>query len=268
MSAFKKALIVVIGAIGVSALTIQASDTLRGLETSLSALVFETKTVCGEGAVELLLGSHALCVDVYEAAPAATCPHQRPTNQSETQANMNAAECRADSRAAVEPWRFVSLTQAQQLCARGGKRLPTNDEWYTFSSGIADQSMCVTSNPNNPKNTGSAGCVTPAGVHDVIGNVWEWIDGEVVNGMYNSRQLPQSGYVALVDSDGVVVETSNTPQAEYDEDYAWTKNDGVYGVIRGGFYGSEEDAGIFAQNLAVPLDFRTAGVGFRCVRDI
>ena len=43
---------------------------------------------------------------------------------------------------------------------------------------------------------------------------------------------------------------------------------GVRGMIRGGFYGSGEDAGIFAQNMSVALDSRTAGIGFRCVKDL
>lgn len=268
MSTLKKSLIVIVSAIALSALGIQASDTLRGLDTRLTGLVSDSAGPCGAGAVQILLGSHALCVDVFEASASADCPYHEPTSQTETQSNINHTTCVAESKAGIYPWRFVSLTQAQQLCARTGKRLPTNEEWYKFASGIADQSMCVVNNNSNPQSTGAAMCVTPAGVHDVIGNVWEWIDGEVANGTYNDRPLPASGYVSLVDSDGVVVETANVGQEEFGDDYAWTKPDGVSGMIRGGYYGSDEDAGIFAQNASVPLDFKTAGVGFRCVRDI
>lgn len=267
MSGLKKSLIVIVGAMAFSVLGIQASDTLRGLDTRLTGLVADSAGPCGAGATELLLGSHALCVDVFEASPASSCPHTDPTNQTETQANLNSSSCVAESKADAQPWRFVSLTQAQQLCARTGKRLPSNEEWYKFASGIADQSGCVIDSPG-VQSTGAAVCVTPAGVHDTVGNVWEWIDEEITSGMYNDRPLPESGYVSLVDSDGVVVETTGAGQEEFGLDYAWTKSDGVSGMIRGGFYGSENDAGIFAQNLTVPLDFKTAGVGFRCVRDI
>jgi formylglycine-generating enzyme required for sulfatase activity len=102
----------------------------------------------------------------------------------------------------------------------------------------------------------------------MIGNVWEWIDGEVNAGMYNNRLLPDGGYVSVADSAGIVLETTQTPHIEFGNDYALTSKEGVKGMIRGGFYGSGDDAGIFAQNLSVPLDFRSAGIGFRCVKDI
>lgn len=268
MSKLKKSIIVGVCAVVLSTLGIQASDTLRGFDTSLTGLVSESQGPCGDGAVQMLLGSHALCIDAYEAAASDSCPHENPQSQVETQDNMNESSCLAVSGEGLQPWRYVGLTQAQQLCGRAGKRLPTNEEWYKMASGLADQSSCIVEKRGAPALTGESNCVTPAGVYDVVGNVWEWIDEEIVNGTYNSRELPESGYVSLVDSDGVVVETSPSAYPEFGADYAWTKSEGVYGVIRGGFYGSDDDAGIFAQNLAVPLDFRTAGVGFRCVRDI
>lgn len=268
MSKLKKSIIVIVGAMVFSVLGIQASDTLRGLDTGLTGLVNDATGPCHEGEVQMLFGSHALCVDIYEASPSEECPNMSPASQGQTQDNLNEPSCVADSKADAMPWSNVTLTQAQQLCARTNGRLPTNDEWYKIAVGMTDQSSCVVDSTSNPRKTGEVGCVTPAGVHDVVGNVWEWIDGEVVNGTYQNRTLPQSGYVKIVDSDGVVVETDNSPQADFGSDYAWTKPEGVFGVIRGGFYGSEDDAGIFAQNLSVPLDFRSAGVGFRCVRDI
>ena len=268
MSRYKKSAIVVIGALILSVVGIQASDTLRGLEGSLTGNVNDADAVCGPGAVQFLLGSHALCVDQFEASPDEDCPHSVPTNPVHTQDNVNFSACAPVSQPEVIPWRFVSLAQAQQLCARTGKRLPTNEEWYKFSSGLADQSDCVLNSGNSPEPTGGNECVTPAGVYDVVGNLWEWIEGSVTDGQYDNRAVPESGYVSLVDADGVVLETSAQPSDEFGADYAWTKNPGVYGVIRGGFYGSESDGGIFAQNLSVPFDFKTSGVGFRCVRDI
>jgi len=267
MSGSKKLVIVIVGAIAVSALGIQAADTLRGLETNLTGMVGGSAGPCGPGEKHLLFGDRALCVDVYEASPGAACPHSVPGSHVDTQQNFNATSCVSQSKSGATPWRFISLTQAQQMCARTGKRLPTNDEWYKIASGIADQSTCVIKSTSGPQLTGSTDCITPSGIHDVVGNVWEWIDAQVIDGVYDERTLPASGYVSLVDSDGVVLTTDSTPQAEFNEDYAWTRPDGVYGVIRGGFYGSESDAGIFAQNLAAALDTKTAGIGFRCVRD-
>ncbi len=174
-----------------------------------------------------------------------------------------------ESKPDVTPWRFVSLTQAQQLCARAGKRLPTNDEWYRAVSGSTDTASCAIDTGGSPVPTGSSSCIAPSGVHDMVGNVWEWIDETVTDGRYDERTLPASGYVSLVDAEGVVVSTTaNEPSAEFGEDYAWVDETGLRGILRGGFYGSGADAGVFAQNLSVPLDFRSAGVGFRCVKDI
>lgn len=269
MTRVQKTLIVVVGAIGFSVLGIQASDMLQGVNTQLSGLVVESDGPCPIGEVQHLFGSHAVCVDQYEAAPSASCVHSNVSNQLQTQDNLNVLDCTPVSQAGVQPWRFVSLTQAQQLCARSQKRLPTSEEWYKISLSMGSQDACVVTDRTSPALTGSAPtCTTAAGVYDMVGNVWEWVDAEVRDGVYDNRPLPPSGYISLVDTNGVVLETSQSAQAAFGDDYAWTKDTGVYGVIRGGFYGSETDAGIFTQNLSVPLDFRTAGVGFRCVRDL
>jgi formylglycine-generating enzyme required for sulfatase activity len=138
-----------------------------------------------------------------------------------------------------------------------------------MASGMTDVSSChINTGKSAPEPTGSAQCQTPAGLSDMVGNVWEWVDDQVTFGKYEGRELPPSGFVSLVDSSGVVVTTQSVPSTEFGEDYAWTESGDIRGIIRGGFYGNGNDAGIFAQNLSVPLDFRTTGVGFRCVRDL
>lgn len=267
MNKLHKSLLVGLGAVVLSTVAIQASDIVRGINGGLSGLVIESEGVCGSGATQFLLGSHSICIDIYEASPSDTCPSKVPSNSIETQNNANESTCTAASEEGVLPWRFVSFTQAQQFCARAGKRLPTNDEWYKAVSGLSDDSSCVTSS-QNAELTGSTNCVAPSGVYDMVGNVWEWVDEEVIEGNYNDRMLPAGGYVSLVDSGGAVLETSSEAKDEFGKDYAWTSNEGVKGMIRGGFYGSGEDAGMFSQNMSIPFDFKTAGVGFRCVRDV
>lgn len=268
MNKLQKSAFIGVGALVLSTVAIQASDLLRGVEGNLAGLVSESVPVCGYHAVQILLGSHSICVDTYEAAPSSACPHANPQSPIETQSNINTTDCVPASQPEVIPWRFISFTQAQQLCARTGKRLPTNEEWYRVASGITQDDQCVINAGTSPQTTGSGQCVTPSGVHDMVGNVWEWVDEQVTNGTYADRTLPQSGYVALVDGDGIVIETSSNGVEEFGHDYAWTDAGGVRGMIRGGFYGSGEDAGIFAQNMSVALDSRTAGIGFRCVRDL
>ena len=267
MKKWHKTTLVIIGSVAFSTVAIQASDVLRNIEGGLAGAVIESEGVCGPGAKQIMLSSGALCFDVYEASADDTCPVTSPQSQLETQENINDYECAAVSKQSVNPWRFVSLSQAQQLCGRSGKRLPTNDEWYAVVSAMGDQSACVTAG-SGPAKTGSANCVTSSGVYDMVGNLWEWIDGEVYNGQYNQRPLPVSGYVQTVDSNGIVVETATAAGDEYGKDYATTNLSGVRGILRGGFYSSGEDAGLYAQNISVPLDFKAPGVGFRCVKGL
>ena len=259
--------LVVIGAIIVTSLTIRASDTITFTDGQLALVSQSQGTVCSEGAVLVTLRSGSLCVDQYEAAPASACPHINPQSEVDTRSNLAASSCQPRSAAEVAPWRFVSQTEAQQLCARVGKRLPSVAEWYALALTLSDDADCVTTN-NGPKPTGSAACETAAGVADLVGNVWEWVYGDVASGVYAGRPVPSAGYVAEVDSDGIVTATKATPQTDFSNDYAQTNQSGTYGIVRGGFYGSQDDAGVYAQNLAVPFSLRTAGIGFRCVADV
>lgn len=270
MSRLRKSLAVGISAVVLSTLGIQASDLVQGINSNVSGIVLESTGLCDEGSTELLLGNRAICVDVYEASPGVQCPRQTIDSVRDTQDNINMTNCKLQSVKNAEPWNYVSFTQAQQLCARNKKRLPTSEEWYKAVSGFSDVTACtIDIKSTSPVRTGSAeACVSPAGVYDLVGNVWEWVDNEVVDGFYNDRSLPKSGYIASVDRNGVVIETSLEADEAFGKDYAWTNATGVYVMIRGGFYGSGSDAGLFTQNLSIAPNFQAVGVGFRCVQDV
>lgn len=254
-------------ATGLATVAIQASDLLQGTRGNLLSSAIESGSPCRAGAVPHNFGDGTLCVDAFEASPGSDCPLQAVENQLATQQNVDEPACSAVSQAGQTPWRYVSLTQAQQLCARSGARLPTPEEWYQVAVQLQDQSGCVLTD-TSARPTDAARCATVSGVHDIVGNVWEWVDGEVVNGTYNARSVPGTGYVASVDSDGMVVSTKDVPSAAHGADYAITDDQGVHGIIRGGYYDSGTDGGLFAQNIAVPLDLQTNGIGFRCVESV
>lgn len=256
-----------LGALVLSTLAIQASDELQGISSNyLSGSVVNSGKVCDADSVLVAIDQKQLCIDSYEASPSADCIYLDPQSEQDTLVNVATPDCIAKSQADVLPWRYVTYTQAKQLCARTGKRLLTNKEWYQNALSISDSEACLATGVLTK--TGSNTCSSHDGIHDLIGNVWEWTEENVTDGIYENRTLPESGYVSLVDGAGIVIETAAEPDTAFQKDYAWVDKEGVRGILRGGFYGSGEDGGIFAQNLSVPLNFATAGVGFRCVRDI
>jgi len=102
----------------------------------------------------------------------------------------------------------------------------------------------------------------------MIGNVWEWVIGDVSGRTYGSRTLPSTGYVANADSTGIATETVADPQPSFHNDYFWSKDEGAFVMMRGGFYGSGDDAGVYSTHAGIAPGFAGAAVGFRCVKDM
>jgi formylglycine-generating enzyme required for sulfatase activity len=259
-------ILVIFGALVVTALGIDAADTIGGSEsTLLSQVISKGKGACPSGMSHVTNIPGLTCVDTYEASPSRDCPHKTLLNAVQSEENLQAQNCYADSVSDTQPWNFLSLSQADQLCLLAGKRLPTADEWYSLAVGTKTENCLI--NGNTIGNTGLSDCVAKSGAHDMIGNVWEWVDEEVIGNTFNGRPLPEEGYVTSVDAQGVAVTSAKQADDMYGKDYIWTKTEGVFGMIRGGFYGSNDDAGLYTMNASVPTGFATQGVGFRCVKD-
>jgi formylglycine-generating enzyme required for sulfatase activity len=247
----------------ITALSIDASDTLSGRGgTLLAQLVGFEKSICPSGMVHVPAALTYTCVDKYEASANPSCVVGNPNNQFDTEANLAQADCWVSSESLL-PWRHINREQAAVMCARSGKRLPSAAEWYQFSMGTPSD-KCNVDKGNVEKPGANSECISAAGAVNAVGNAWEWVTDDVIDGVYEGRKLPEAGYVRQVDSSGVA--TLTTTEKENTNDYFWSDSEGTYGMIRGGFYGSRLDAGVFAVHAATAPTFSGEAIGFRCVR--
>jgi hypothetical protein len=96
----------------------------------------------------------------------------------------------------------------------------------------------------------------------------EWVEETVTDGSYEARLLPDEGYVRDVDADGIPITTSSERADDaFFKDYFWIQKGGVQGIIRGGYWKSRTDGGLYSVNVAVPPSFTGEGVGFRCAKN-
>jgi formylglycine-generating enzyme required for sulfatase activity len=265
-SRFVKVLLTVVGAIFFTTLGIFAADRLQGIDSSLSNIANVGGGVCQKGMAPLRVNGGTLCVDIYEASPSSECLHKSLSSLVQSEQNANTRGCSVISVEDALPWTYISLPQAQRMCASAGKRLPTADEWYHIALGT-DPESCVVDEASVSR-TGTHACISSIGSHDVIGNVWEWVDEQVVGNEFNGRPLPEDGYVTSVDAGGIAITSDDAPDEMYGADYFWSEVEGVFGMIRGGSYTSQTDAGLYTVNAAIETSFASRGIGFRCVEDV
>ncbi len=260
--------LVVLGACIITALGIDAADTLKGNDGTLLSQVIKTREgACPSGMIEVSNVPTLTCVDMYEASAHEKCPVAHPEQILATTQNINTKECVSESKKDTLPWRFITRDQAMQVCARGGKRLPTNEEWYALTLGMVSvESSCNVSSRQTAQSGAYSECVSPTGAYDLIGNVWEWVSDDVIDGTYKGTHVPMTGYVAQVDATGMATVVSNDPQELFEKDYFWSQENGAYGIIRGGYYDSGTDAGIYTVHADTPPTTAGVGIGFRCVK--
>ncbi len=259
-----KIVLVVFGALIITALGIDAADTIGGSEGTLLARVIQSDTTCKDGMIPIEGVPGVSCVDKYEASPSTICDFVRPASVQQSEQNLSNSKCGASSREGVYPWTNITLPQAQHACAASGKRLPTSEEWYKIAFGTHEEKCVV--NATEPKILGDQSCESLVGAIDMVGNVWEWVEGDVYGNKIGNHTLPPEGYITGVTSSGLPA-TSQTGAGDtlFGDDYLWVKEEGTFNMIRGGFYGSESDAGVYTLNASVPIQFAVPGIGFRCV---
>jgi formylglycine-generating enzyme required for sulfatase activity len=275
-----KGILVVLLSTGLTTLAIKASDSFENPSALIAGVAgskqAQVDTHCPPEMAYVSTAEGGYCIDKYEVSAGDTCARTDPANEFETQADLTDPKCLPVSQVGNPPWVNVPLHHAIAICAKVGKRLPTNKEWYRSAIGTPDNvqsddpSACALGKTgqthSEPTGVRSA-CVSSFGVYDMVGNVWEWVDGQVEDGKYGSRFLPNDGYVDEVDVDGVPTKTATTSDLAFGEDYLFVDHSGVRGMIRGGFWSLKEKAGIFDINATIPTSFVGDAVGFRCAKD-
>lgn len=260
--------LVTVGIVVLTSFTIDATDSLTGSNSALSLLTRSAlEDACPAGTVEWIQGTQRWCIDQYENSVGQDCPVTVPSSALESRENVNDPGCQPQSVAGELPWRNVTYHQAQNLCAKRGARLPTTDEWHQIALGTSDSDVCNSDGGVAPTASYDA-CISGLGAYDMIGNVWEWVDASVVDGVIGDVVLPKTGYVAAADTDGLALETAAEPDPLFNNDYFWSSAPGRFAMIRGGFYGSGEDGGLYSIHADIDTNFNSPATGFRCVTEM
>jgi Uncharacterized conserved protein len=262
-------LIMTLAIVILSTAGIKASDSLFGAKG-------QVKSLCPAEMVFIPNSTGGFCLDKYEDSAGGQCPSNNPASEQDSQKNIDNLNCQAVSVAGAVPWRNLTQIQAVSICAKVGKRLPTSEEWFAGSVGTPDKNSlwglddCQVANNwrAQPGLTGSGkNCVSYAGAYDMIGNVWEWVKGEVNNGFYGNIKMSDEGYVQAVSPDGLPTKTDlDNPDKSLKDDYSWIKLSGERGIARGGYWSNGDQAGSYSFYAVTEPNFSAVGVGFRCAK--
>lgn len=226
------------------------------------------------------------CVDRWEAHLVSVNDQGEASVHPSFERPRASLEYQARSASGVKPQGYISRTESALACENAGKRLCSVTEWYGACSGSRkttypygakfQKGACNVNRPhllsrwfgdnprswkyvehfNNPKlnqlegwlaNTGAfQECQSDYGVHDMVGNLHEWIDGDA--GRAITRALPMKPGVRQALS----------PQRS------------GRGVFMGGFYSTlnQHGEGCSFVTMAHEPNYHDYSTGFRCCKDL
>jgi len=214
--------------------------------------------------------------------------------------NETTPTAKAVSESGKKPWVSINQVNAKAACMAAGKHLATNYEMLLAAKGTPDphssvpaigtescniwfrdnvaaddlpsgavEAGCATYDGDNScHQTGTAVlCVSTAGAYDLIGNVWEWTDNVINNGLHPATGLAllSQNYITGLDVYGLPTSTGSST-ADYNYDHFWINASGYRGFLRGGVWGNGSIAGLFALALSTAPSSASSTVGFRCAR--
>ncbi len=279
---FKLSKSIIIGFLAVVLVSvgIDAADHFDNFSESIIGRFLGSKpeSLCPVDMIFVSTAKGGFCIDKYEASVSEYCPYPEPINAAQTQANIDDPDkkCKPMAISGKKPWTNISQNQAARACAKAGKRLASNKEWLQAALGTPDATEnwgpddCQVNNnwDKQPGLTGSGKkCVSFVGAYDMIGNVWEWVDGAVQNGKIDGQELPAQGFVQAINEDiAMPADTGVNGNNEYYNDYFWLKQKDTRAIARGGYWNNKKEAGQYAVYAVLPPAAEGAGVGFRCAK--
>jgi hypothetical protein len=185
----------------------------------------------------------------------------------------------------VLPTSCVTWFQAATACRLSGKRLVSNAEWQAAALGTPDPgeaddlaTTCATFTDHGVPAGSRSACVSIAGTHDMVGNVWEltadWqplASGCIQWGPEMGNDISCVGVTdAPIDPVGFRGKWRGLLQQVGVRLFRVESLEPVPGmpssVIRGGNFAIGERAGVYAIYAGIPPNVQSRSTGFRCAR--
>ncbi|MBI5224566.1 SUMF1/EgtB/PvdO family nonheme iron enzyme [Candidatus Micrarchaeota archaeon] len=182
---------------------------------------------------------------------------------------------KAVSQSNSVPASGISRAEAQKACENSGKRLCTSDEFTAacnikgvkYGPTVGDTNCAIQNSSYVPAGYPTS-CVSKEGVHDLIGNFWEWVSDSVTDKTPIAEGLVDRDDILSAGASYVLPRQFSEETEKHGGDYYFNiepdQNRFIgKGIARGGYYRSNRQAGCFAFQVGVPLE-GNLNTGFRC----